>query len=187
MLEKVDFLAYLQDEDTTKIKSPRGWLRKAIEEDYSPPDGYKSAAQRAAEAATERARLAEQSDGNDQVVQRIQAAEQQKAEAKAQQREAEAACLEQLYAQYGTTTEERAIWPHVLAELEMKLSATAFQEHIASSILFKVHEGQAMIGLKQYAARDWVMNRLSDKIQRTLSKHLNLNSLVLSFVSFQPL
>src|SRR5690606_23619012 len=48
--EKIDFLTFLQETAPDKVANPRGWLRKAIEEDYGPPDGYRSAAQRAAEA-----------------------------------------------------------------------------------------------------------------------------------------
>jgi hypothetical protein len=47
--EKIDYLEFLTE--TQRVKNPIGWLRKAIEEDYSQPDGYKSKVQRNASAA----------------------------------------------------------------------------------------------------------------------------------------
>jgi hypothetical protein len=51
ILEKIDFLAYLEEEHPSKVKNPRGWLRRAIEENYGAPDGYLSAQERAAQRA----------------------------------------------------------------------------------------------------------------------------------------
>ena len=51
ILEKIDFLAYLEAHHPNKVKNPRGWLRRAIEENYGAPDGYLNAEQRAAQAA----------------------------------------------------------------------------------------------------------------------------------------
>jgi hypothetical protein len=47
ILEKIDYLAYLEGFHPNKVKNPRGWLRRAIEENYGAPDGYLSAEQRA--------------------------------------------------------------------------------------------------------------------------------------------
>lgn len=40
ILEKIDYLAYLEEFHPNKVKNPRGWLRRAIEENYGAPDGY---------------------------------------------------------------------------------------------------------------------------------------------------
>jgi hypothetical protein len=52
LLEKLDYLAYLAQTAAGRVNvvNPRGWLRRALEEDYAPPDGYQTPAQR--EAAT---------------------------------------------------------------------------------------------------------------------------------------
>jgi hypothetical protein len=47
ILEKIDYLAYLQEFHPNKVKNPRGWLRRAIEENYGAPDGYLPPEQRA--------------------------------------------------------------------------------------------------------------------------------------------
>jgi hypothetical protein len=57
ILEKIDYLAYLEEVHPSKVKNPRGWLRRAIEENYGAPDGYLSPAERTAQRdapATER-------------------------------------------------------------------------------------------------------------------------------------
>jgi hypothetical protein len=38
--QKISYLIYLVDHRPDKAKNPCGWLRKAIEEDYGPPDGF---------------------------------------------------------------------------------------------------------------------------------------------------
>ena len=53
--DKIKFLEFLKETDPQKVKSPQGWLRRAIEEDYAAPDGYKAAADREAEAAEKNA------------------------------------------------------------------------------------------------------------------------------------
>jgi phage replication O-like protein O len=46
--QKIDYLAYLLETNPAKVENPRGWLRRAIEEDYGAPDGYLSPTARAA-------------------------------------------------------------------------------------------------------------------------------------------
>lgn len=38
--KKIAYLKHLQDRQPDKLKNPRGWLRRAIEEDYAAPDGF---------------------------------------------------------------------------------------------------------------------------------------------------
>lgn len=40
--QKLAYLRYLQKEQPAQVKNPRGWLRKALEEDYGPPDRFVS-------------------------------------------------------------------------------------------------------------------------------------------------
>ncbi|MDQ3248159.1 MAG: hypothetical protein M3Q45_03010 [Chloroflexota bacterium] len=185
ILGKIDYLIYLREHDPDKVKKPQGWLRKAIEEDYGPPDGYKSAAQRAAEAVAEQQREKARQRLEAQSAQRFQAEQARKGEEQAQKQQEEAERLAKLYEQYGTTAEERDVWQRVLAELEIKLSQAVFQGQLTGSALFTVREGEAIVGLKNHFTRDWVANRLADKIQRPLAKQLGVASIPLTFVSFQ--
>jgi hypothetical protein len=47
ILQKIDYLAYLEEFHPSKVKNPRGWLRRAIEENYGAPDGYLTPEERA--------------------------------------------------------------------------------------------------------------------------------------------
>ncbi|HMN26647.1 MAG TPA: hypothetical protein PKE45_00725 [Caldilineaceae bacterium] len=54
--EKITYLAFLLADQPDKVQNPRGWLRRAIEEDYGPPDGFvteEERARRTAEAAAQ--------------------------------------------------------------------------------------------------------------------------------------
>jgi hypothetical protein len=53
ILQKIDYLAYLEECQPNKVKNPRGWLRRAVEEYYGPPDGYVNAQERAARRAAD--------------------------------------------------------------------------------------------------------------------------------------
>jgi hypothetical protein len=49
--QKVAYLKYVLDHRPDQAKAPAGWLRRAIEENYGPPDGYIAGGLAAAEAA----------------------------------------------------------------------------------------------------------------------------------------
>lgn len=51
ILQKIDYLAYLEEYHPNKVKNPRGWLRRAIEENYGAPDGYLPPEERAQQKA----------------------------------------------------------------------------------------------------------------------------------------
>ena len=57
--QKIEYLRYLQEHKQKEVTSPAGWLRKAIEEDYAPPAGYKPKPEREAEAAAREQRKRE--------------------------------------------------------------------------------------------------------------------------------
>jgi hypothetical protein len=113
--EKIEFLAYLQEQAPEKVKNPRGWLRRAIEENYGPPDGFLTQAERE-QHGIEAERQTQAAVVHAQV---------------AQAREAEqAAQLEtfrqQLHDQYGTTAEDLAFWEQ--AQAEFKFASIAHPE-----------------------------------------------------------
>lgn len=183
--EKIEFLEFLQAERPEEVQKPAGWLRKAIEDDYGPPAGYQSVAEREVEAIKEQQHQETRQRLEAESAQRFHAEQARKAEEQAQKQQEEAERLAKLYEQYGTTAEEQDVWQQVLTDLEMKLSPAVFQGHLTGSALFTVREGEAIVGLKNHFTRDWVANRLADKIQRALVKHVGEVSLRLNFVSFQ--
>jgi hypothetical protein len=139
--EKIAYLAFLQEAKPDKIASPRGWLRKAIEEDYGPPDGYRSAAEREAEAKREQEQQAQL------------ALELEGAARRQQQEEAEEARRQrELYKQYGTTEREQESWRQFLDRLQG--SYPGLVAMLQGSYLLRARDGKALIGgLKEIVCR----------------------------------
>ena len=173
--EKLTYLDFLQREQPDKVQNPRGWLRRAIEEDYAAPDGYQSAAERAAAVAAQAREQAAQQAAFE--------AERRRAEAEREsQQQAAAARMAQLQAAYGTTQRDFDLWQQILAEFKNSMPAATFQMHVADTVLLSLQDDQALIGLPNKQARDWVENRLTIKIQRTLASILGGRKITVTFV-----
>lgn len=175
IFEKIEYLAFLREQDPERVKKPQGWLRRAIEEDYAAPDGYQPAAERAA-AAAEAQRQAEERE------KAFEAERRRDEERREQRQRQEAARLAALHAQYGTTQDELDLWRQVLEEFESSMPASMFQLHVANTLLLSLRDGQALIGLPNSLARDWVENRLGPKIRRTLSSYRGGQKMTVKFI-----
>ena len=49
--QKIDYVVFMAESQSARVKNPRGWLLKAIEQDYGPPAGYRPRAVREAHKA----------------------------------------------------------------------------------------------------------------------------------------
>ncbi len=112
---KVEILDYLVETDSPLVgRNPAGYLRKAIEEDYAPPAGFKTRAEREAQAQ-ERERVEKEAT---------------------EYRESHNPVL-QAVARYGTTEEELAVWRQVQEQLRLMLPESTYsvlpQCHVAVS------------------------------------------------------
>jgi hypothetical protein len=140
--EKIEFLIYLQEHAPEKVKNPRGWLRRAIEENYGPPDGFLTQAERTqlAAAAEAEAKAAEAY---------VLAAQERQAEQEAQQ----VAFRRQLDAQYETTEEDLAFWE--IAQTEIKFASISHPDLktlLANAEILKCNDATVQIGIPQEAA-----------------------------------
>lgn len=174
--EKIEFLSYLGEYDPEKVKNPQGWLRTAIEQDYAAPDGYKSPAERLAEAAAEERRAAEMQEA-------LVRQQRRQAEVQERQHQAQEEKLTQLQAQYGTGQRELVLWKQVLAELRISMPSAAFHAYMANTVLLTLTNAEALIGLANASARDWVENRLAKQIQRILASYLGGQKVTVKFIS----
>jgi hypothetical protein len=172
--EKIAYLRYLQEELPESVKHPTGWLRRAIERNYMAPEGYTSAADRAAEQYREQ--LSHIMENQRQ----WQKAEQDR------QEQAEAALLAQLQATYGTTQREIDLWNELLAQFKLSLPPATFSGYVENTLLLSLQDGQALIGLPNRYARDWVENRLTRRIERDLSSCLGGQPITVTFVDLAP-
>jgi hypothetical protein len=162
IFEKINYLEYLQQHDPQKVTKPVGWLRRAIEKDYSAPDGYKSKAERAAEAA-------EQDRRRQQAAQAVASAEQEVEDLRRQEAEEQAQRLAQLQERYGTTQRELELWPQALRELQLQLPRATYQAWFPQTQLLSLTDGEALIAVPNGFARDWLEQRLAGKILATLT------------------
>ena len=169
--EKIDFLEFLRAERLDEVQKPAGWLRKAIEDNYGPPDGFKSPAERAAKATQQAQWEEEQRQIEAEVDRRFQEEQARKVGETEQKRHAEAALITQLQEYYGISVEEQAIWAQVLADLDLQMADTG-RTLMAGSTLLQVREGKALVAIRNGFMRDWVQRQLSEKIQRALGQRL---------------
>jgi hypothetical protein len=173
--EKLRYLDFLQADQPEKVQNPCGWLRRAIEEDYARPDGYRSAQEIAAEAAAfaeveaTRQRMVREND------QKIAAAQER-------QREEAAARLSHWQTTYGTSQQEITLWAQLIEEFRLSMPSASFNLYVADTILLSVRDGQALIGLPNPDARDWMENRFSTRIARALAIALGGQKMSVTFV-----
>jgi hypothetical protein len=176
--EKLEFLAFLQVERPATVENPRGWLRRAIEEDYGPPDGFVSPAVRAAEEAERQRQEAEMEQSAAEQHQR-EVAEREHRERDAEDR------LAHWYQTYGTTQRELDFWQQILDELKLSVPAASFQAYVADTVLLSLREGEALIGLSNPSARDWLSNRFAKKLERVLASILAGQKITVQFVDLR--
>jgi multidrug efflux pump subunit AcrA (membrane-fusion protein) len=174
ILEKIEFLAFLQAERPDAIENPRGWLRCAIEEDYGPPDGYKSQAERDAETVAQQRQ-------DEEMQQAEAAALRSEEEARERQQQEAAAQHAHLEKTYGTTQCEFDLWRQCLDEFKATMPAATFQTCVADTILLSLQDGEALVGLPNPGVRDWVENRLTRNIGRILSSYSGVQKVTVKF------
>jgi hypothetical protein len=175
ILEKIEFLAFLQEDEPEKVKNPQGWLRKAIQEGYAAPSGYRSAAEREIEAAEARRQAAE-------IARAIEAQDQRDEERRERYRQEAATRQAYFQEKYGTTQGDVDLWRDVLEEFKVSVPAATFQAYVANTLLLSIKDSEALIGLSNPRARDWLENRFATKIQRTLASRREGQKVTVKFI-----
>ena len=141
--EKIEYLAFLLEERQDEVKKPAAWLRKAIEDNYSAPDGYLSAAER-----TQRRQQAEQEqERHTELAKLAQAAQEARQAAEAAEQEARE---QRMRDEYGTTEEDSAFWEQAQREIKLTTSPDIF-ESIADAQILKLTEETVLIGVESEA------------------------------------
>jgi hypothetical protein len=157
--EKIAFLKFLQEEQPEKVKNPRGWLRRAIEDDYGPPDGYVSAAER-----ERRRREAERQDAQETAL--VEARQLALAAATSEQ----AARLQRRRDEYGATEEDVAFWAEAREAIRDTTTPHVY-ELVADTELLQLSEDTLRIGVRSEAEQRQLTHPGSVKaIERTLSR-----------------
>ena len=139
--EKIHYLEFLQQERPQAIQKPAAWLRKAIEEDYTAPDGFISAAERAEQAEAEKRRR--EAD--------LEALRRQREAIDVSRRAQEAAHTawrKKLHRTYGTRPEDLEVWQEILQELRYGMGLADFS-WIADAEMLQITADQVRIGVTQ--------------------------------------
>lgn len=155
--QQLDYLKFLQAEAPEKVRSPRGWLRRAIEENYGPPDGYVSPGE---QAQQEQARQMNEAW--------VDTLATETAQRQNQAAEVRVAFLQALQAEYGTTDTDRAVWKEVQQNLSY-IGRPDIHELVASTEVLACAGNTILVGVDT----DIELKKLSHPgiqaaIQRTL-------------------
>jgi len=145
--KKIELLDYLVETRSPLIsRNSAGYLRTAITEDYIPPKGFKTKAEREIEETEERRLL----EGIDEELR----AEQEKEHTR----------REQIIATYQIPETALNIWERALDQLRGQFSRVYFDTWVKDSILLSIENGVATIGVENRPAQEW----LSDRAQSTV-------------------
>jgi hypothetical protein len=141
--EKIAFLEFLLDERPEEVKKPAAWLRRAIEDNYSAPDGFASKAER------ERREQEEEREARqyDELTRQTQQMQQAKREAEAAKR---ANYLQHIRDKFGTTDDDIEFWTKSQQELRCTTSPHIF-DLIADAQILKCTEDTVLIGVEREA------------------------------------
>jgi len=136
---KLEYLAYLLAKRPHEVKKPAAWLRKAIEDDYSAPDGFISHEERQLHTEDQKRR--------NRAVLAAQERDQAQREAEEKVRAAELATKrKRLHTQYGTTPEDIAFWETARKELSFTTTG-GVHGLIAAAEILKVTDDLVILGI----------------------------------------
>lgn len=135
ILEKIDYLAYLQEFHPSKVKNPRGWLRRAIEENYGAPDGYLPHDQRItrAQSAQEAARVSYAAFVDEEEVAATQAAQ---ANAVAEREYRRASRRELIRRHHAPAAATLAFWELVQTDVRFTMTPDYYRLIAEASVLW---------------------------------------------------
>ena len=167
ILAKIELLDYMLKTNPSQVsQNPAGYLRKAIEEDYAPPAGFKTRAEREAEEV-ERAQ------------ERVEK-EARRSETMAQRRTTD--FRQRVIEQYGVSQELQGLWARAKAELAPQMSMATYHTYIeAHTVLISLEEGVARIATNNRYIQEWLAHRLNRVVKETL-EGLTGQGLELEFV-----
>jgi phage replication O-like protein O len=174
ILEKLDLAQWLVSTGSpTVAKNPAGWLRKAIEEDYTPPRNYESPKQKKEESART-TQLAEREAKERSIVE-------------AEYRRVRAESRERLLQEFppepvgeGLTT--HTAWELVLNNLKDQVGVASYETWLKDTVLLEVTGQVARIAVGTPHKIAWVERRLYQPITSALKDVLK-RDLDLQFVA----
>ncbi len=145
--QKMDYLHWEVEVRGRRLRSPRGWLRRAIEDDYSAPAGYDPLWSSSDKGASQSAEDALETTS-----------EKFEDEWPSEPRREDISI-------------ERGLWQEVLREMEGQLTRATFQNLFTGTRLIKVQEDVAVIAVPSTPVQEWLENRLKQPLADALARH----------------
>lgn len=162
--EKIDFLKHLIENEPNSVKKPAAWLRKAIEEDYSAPDSYKTALSNKSDQVLTKAERTRK-----KAVLEAEKAHSERSEQLQKAREAAfTERLQTLFQRFNTSERDLHIWDEVKAELANQGVSDAI---LTSLQLLKLEKGRATLNvINNFMAQQASQPRVKAKLTAVLSQ-----------------
>lgn len=136
--EKIAFHDFLVAERPADIKKPAAWLRSAIENDYSAPDGFVSAADREVLANEEKRR-------NQARLEALEANQRAAAQAEREEREKQEQYFRWLHEKHGTPKEAISFWEAVQEDVKVSAGMATYAL-IADAYILTLNGATAQVG-----------------------------------------
>jgi len=175
--KKLAYAKFLLEFAPEKIKSPKGWLVKAIGQDYAAPDGFIS--QEDHEALKKQREIMQQRQEEEA---KLEAARQEKkAELEAQNYEQ---WRNDLSKKYGTTQKDFELWQRALVGLKSAFSSNAmtYSSFVEGAEILCVQDGKVLLGVGSQYAVDKLNHRNNVYFEREFKlifeKHMKVEFVV---------
>ena len=164
--QKATYLDFLLDVSPEKVRNPKGWLRRAIEEDYGAPDGFMTQEEREAQ------RLEEVRLGRSLMEEKKKLAREEEAEKRRKEEEL-LNWSKTVRKQYKTPSELIGVWNSLTDRVEALEGQSFFTTYLKRSLLASAGNGEAVI-----VSRDDNIARLFRvKFRQRLESELNNSGL----------
>ena len=154
--QKIDYVVFMEESQSARVKNPRGWLLKAIEQDYGPPAGYRPRAVREAHKAQVQKRQQDSVSA--------EALRRQSSETLLRQKQEETeALLARARETYQTTADEVKLWQQVLGQLQRQAGMPTYTL-LKQTQLLTTNDGIAVIGVANQLSVRWMRGRLGPEL-----------------------
>lgn len=148
--EKLDYLKWIQAHSPNMVERPAGWLRRAIEQNYAPPDGYSSAEPR---GPLQGSLFAEMFD--DEVT---RVAEESESEA----------MREEVYVATPPPY-EKTLWTDVLHVLEGQMARSTYDSLLRHTTIARIEgDGRYVISVPSSQSLEWLEHRFKPLVARAI-------------------
>jgi hypothetical protein len=150
---KIEYLRRQLRRNRRSIRNPSGWLRKAIEENFTPPDSYTE------QLLFETTALAASADAN------------------ADDEGATAGTLEA-----DTSVFLRSTWRRILDEVKLGITRQTFEHLFARTTLRQLDPRTALIEVPERGMMEWIEQRFTIPLQRSIQTVTGYHNVELRFI-----